>query len=516
MRIELLVATACVLVPLNAAMAETVPRNPTYSRDIAPLFSENCVQCHRPGDIAPMSLLTYEEVRPWAKSIRKVVEERTMPPWHADAGIGEFSNDRSLEQHEIDTILRWVKRGAKEGNPSDLPPAAKLGNEGWRLGKPDLVVRFEEVALQAGGPDQFFDLAGDPGLSVDTWIRGIQVRPSNRKVAHHVIVWQKSEEGTQGWLGAWAAGMDPMEFPGNSGRLLKAGTQLVGDMHYHPAETPESDRTQVALYFAKDNEVEKELVNLWIQNASFEIPAGNANYGARATHTFRQDSYVLSLMPHMHYRGKDFVYTARFPDGRKEELLRVSGYDFNWQTSYVLEEPLYVPEGTRIDCVAHWDNSADNPNNPDPTISVRFGPESYDEMMIGFIDYIVKDGVGPLSPKAEAERYAREREANYPGEVYYADVIADGQIFIGVLHMPRDASPGVWHVNLLGTVQDVPLEDLAWTANAFSARVSIIGQVFDLTGTVDPTSGVLEGRVQEVTNANNTAPVRGRRVEPGE
>ena len=222
------VIAACVVLPFSPVWAGTVPKNPTYSKDVAPIFAASCVQCHRPGDIAPMSLLTYEEVRPWAKSIRNVVEQKIMPPWHADDGIGEFSNDRSLDRHEIDTILRWVKRGAKEGNPSDLPPTPEFGDAGWRLGNPDLVVTFEEVAMQAGGRDQFFDLSANPGLTEDTWIRGIEVRPGNRKIVHHVIIWQKSQEGSQGWLGAWAAGMDPMDFPGNSGRLLKAGTQLVG------------------------------------------------------------------------------------------------------------------------------------------------------------------------------------------------------------------------------------------------------------------------------------------------
>jgi hypothetical protein len=352
-----------------------------------------------------------------------------------------------------------VKKGAKRGKPDDLPSAPTFNDNGWRLGEPDLVITFEETHLDGGGPDQFYDLSEPTGLTEDTWLKAVEVMPSNRKVAHHVIIWQRSEKGgQQGWIGAWAAGMEPMEFSKNTGRLLEANGNLIADIHYHPADTPQTDRTSIALHFAENNEVEKELVNLWVVNGSFKIPAGNPNYAARATYTFPQDSYIISMLPHLHYRGKDFTYTARFPDGRKEKLLSVSNYEFAWQTGYELEEPLFVPAGTRIDCVAHWDNSADNPNNPDPTKDVTFGNESYDEMMIGFIDYVVKDGVRPPSADKLIVIYAEELATKHSGEVYYTNVHdeEDGDIQYAVSYLPAGSDTGTLHLNNNGSMMEIP------------------------------------------------------------
>lgn len=479
-----------------AGTAFAAPSNPTYTRDVAPILFDNCVGCHRAGDIGPMSLLTYDEVRPWAKSILKAVENRVMPPWHADPEHGTFSNDRSLTDGEVETIVKWAKKGAKKGKDSDMPTAPVFDDDGWRLGEPDLILEFDKIDLEAGGPDKFYDLKAATNLKEDTWITAIEIRPSNRKVAHHVIIWQRQDGGgAQGWLGGWAAGMDPMQFPEKSGRLIKAGASLTADMHYHPAETPESDTTRIGLYFAEEGAIEKELVNLWVQNAGFEIPAGAANYPARATYTFAQDSHITGLLPHMHYRGKDFTYTARFPDGTKETLLKVSNYDFNWQTTYTLAEPLAVPKGTRIDCVAHWDNSAGNPDNPDPTKNVRFGNESYDEMMIGFIDYVVDDGVSPLSAEVVIAQFSEELGAKYPGDVYVANVIQeDGQNFYGVLVMPKNESTGTWHLTIMGSKYEAPVTKIAWNGSDFIGTLDLMGQIFDFKGSIAE-DGTLSGNI---------------------
>lgn len=499
------------------SLAHAAPANPTFTKDVAPILFENCVTCHRPGDIGPMSLISYDEVRPWAKSMHKAVQEGVMPPWHADEGIGHFKNERKLTPDQKLTITRWIEQGAKQGDPTDLPPKPQFNEEGWRLGEPDLIVEFDQVDLPAGGPDRFHDLTGKTGLTEDKWITKVEVLPGNRKVVHHVILWQNDSEDQRGWIGAWAAGMAPMEFPEMTGRMLKAGSPIIADMHYHPAETAESDRTRIGIHFADDAEVEKELVNLWIQNASFEIPAGNPNYGARANYTFAQDSYITSLLPHLHYRGKDFTYTARFPDGTKHKLLSVSDYDFNWQTGYEFAEPVFVPKGTRIDCVAHWDNSANNPANPDPTKNVRFGNESYDEMMIGFVDYYVKDGVRPMSPQEAIEILGAELNAQHPGDVYVAAIIQDGPAFNGVLHLPKKGTTGVWHLNVLGSMYEAPVTNVAWDAESFKGTASVMGQSFDFVGTFDPASGELNGNLiipeEELEDEDDVVLIKGKKVQ---
>lgn len=508
------IAVAGGLLMSSSAFGADVPGKPTYTRDVAPILFKNCVTCHRPGDIGPMSLMTYDEVRPWAKSISKAVDNRVMPPWHADPEHGTFKNDRSLTDTEVETIVKWAKKGAKKGVDSDMPVAPVFGEDGWRLGEPDLVVQFKQIDLAGGGPDQFFDLVAKTDLTEDKWITAIEILPSNRKVAHHVIVWQGQDDGGQGWIGAWAAGTDPMVFPEKSGRLLKAGANIVGDMHYHPAETPESDSTRVGLHFAEDSEIEKELVNLWVQNASFEIPAGAENHPARATYTFAQDSHITALLPHLHYRGKDFKYTARFPDGTKQTLLEVNDYDFNWQTTYTLEEPLAVPKGTRIDCVAHWDNSTNNPDNPDPTKSVRFGNESYDEMMIGFIDYVVDEGVSPLTGKEVSAQFGVELSAKYPGDVYEANVIqGDGQSFFGVLVMPKNVATGTWHLTIMGSKFEAPVSDIAWNGSDFKASVDLMGQIYKFKGTITE-DGTLVGNLIDPDDPENEEAVilKGRKL----
>jgi hypothetical protein len=307
--------------------------------------------------------------------------------------------------------------------------------------------------------------------------------------------------------------MDPMQFPEGTGRKLKAGVPLVADMHFHPADTPETDQTKIGLYLAKDEEIEKELINLWIQNASFEIPAGDPDYKARANFTFQQDSYLMAFLPHMHYRGKTFSYTARFPDGKKQELLRVNDYDFNWQTGYEVAEPIFVPKGTRIDCVATWDNSEENPDNPDPTRNVRFGDESYDEMMIGFVDYVVAEGRSAQSPEEAIAALAKEMHAKSPGDVYRVDVLAGGEgTFLGAVELPRDRSTGIWHIDLMGSMREIPVQQIAWDGDNVTAKMEVLGQRFNLVANVDAATGKVTGRLESPDEDDEFAPVRGERV----
>ena len=484
----LMVAVAAMVAiasPAGAAEKTEVPAKPTYSKDVAPILDANCVQCHREGDIAPMALTTYEEVRPWAKSILQNVGNRVMPPWHADPGYGPFKNERKLSDNEVATIVKWAETGAPQGNPADRPELPVFAVDGeWRLGEPDYVITFDETTVEAGGRDEFYNFEHKVDLPEDKWIKSIEIIPGSREVVHHVILWQQGgDQPQQGWLSAWAAGADPTIFPEKTGRMLYKNATIIGDMHYHPAEGETyTDATRVGLHFAEDEAVEKELVNLWVMNADFKIPAGDPNYQAKSEYTFEQDSIIMGLTPHLHYRGKDFKYTLYYPDGKEEELLKVSKYDFNWQTGYEFVEPIEVPEGARIECIAHWDNSADNPHNPDPTRDVTFGNESYDEMMIGFVDYIVKDGVRPVQKKSPVLPVLNKLAEKDPGQVFRADFPGQGPMAI---HLPKEGEGG-WYVDFNGIAGKARLYDIVWDGESFTCKMAIPGQPLqDLEGAID-------------------------------
>ena len=499
--------------PVAYAAGPDVAQKPTYTRDVAPIMNSKCVTCHRPGDIGPMSLRTYDEVRPWAKSIAKYVSERSMPPWHADAGYGPFKNDRSLTETQVATLVRWVEQGARQGRKQDLPPMPEFPKGEWMLGEPDYTFSFDEIEVEGGGPDLFHDFEHKTDFEEDMWVKAIEILPGNRQVVHHVILWQGGPSA-QGWLDGWAAGNRPTVFPEGTGRVLKKGATIIGDMHYHPTETTETDQTRVGLHFAKAGEIEKEITNLWVMNAEFSIPAGDPNYEARSSYTFPQSGRILTITPHMHYRGKDFSYQLTYPDGRVEDLLKVSNYDFNWQTTYILEEPIAVPAGSRIDCVAHWDNSADNSSNPDPTRTVRFGPESYDEMMIGFVDYIVDEGVRPEPPTVSAiTGKIKELVEKYPGEIFTVNIPSPsgGGMQTSALHLPREGEGG-WHVDLNGLVGKARIYDIVWIGDTFTCETLIPGQgVSKLEGTLDRDAKALN--LKMTTPEGMTVPLRATLAE---
>jgi len=459
----------------GTAVAGNSVEKPTFAKDVAPIMFENCAGCHSPGQIAPMSLLSYDEIRPWVKSIQKHVEAKTMPPWHSDDGFGPFSNDRSLSDDDRDTILKWAKLGAPLGNKADLPEAPEVPDaDEWKLGEPDHILTLKEISVPGNSPDQFHDVPTKTNFDEDRWVTAVEILPGNSAVVHHVILWQGEQVG-QGWLSAWAAGGFPDSFPEGTGRLLKKGATILADMHMHPTETDETDVTRIGLHFADDpSEIKKELTNLWVMNTDFVIPAGDSNYEATSTHTFSQDSHVLSVTPHMHYRGKDFKYTATFPDGTSRDLLKVSKYDFNWQTQYWFEEPVAAPKGTRIDCVAHWDNSENNVFNPDPTKTVTFGPESFDEMMIGFVDYIVDEGVRPTFEKQvnPINDKLPELVANHPGDVYKVLIPGQG---LTALVVPQTGTGG-WHVAMGSRAVMAPLTNIVWNGDSVTADLTIPGQ----------------------------------------
>jgi mono/diheme cytochrome c family protein len=385
-------ATALLLAPALAAGLNL--DQPTFVDDVAPILHANCASCHQPDEIGPMSLRTYREARPWARSIARAVENRDMPPWDADPGYGPFKNDISLSDDEIAAITRWAANGAPRGE-GDEPVYRKPEKEGeWTFGEPDWVFEFDPHEVAAEGPDQFLDVPIVTGFEEDRWIRAVEVQAGDRTVLHHFILWRASENSPvqEGWVGAWATGFAPQHFPPGTGRLLPKGRNLIGDFHYHPSGEAATDSSRIGLWFAEPEEVGKELITLPIWNAGIHIPAGDPNYEAEASRVFEEDVEIRAFTPHMHYRGKSMHFSAELPDGSTRDLLRVSRYDFNWQTTYQLAEPIRLPAGTRIHVKAVFDNSAGNPSNPDPTVDVRWGLESTDEMLNGLVDYVAADG----------------------------------------------------------------------------------------------------------------------------
>ncbi len=368
-----------------------------------PIFYKSCAGCHRPGEIAPMSLLTYKDARPWAKAIREKVVSRQMPPWHADPRHGEWRNDRRISQEAIDTIVSWVDSGAKEGDPKDLPPAPQF-TVGWRIGKPDEMFSVPEQSVPAEGVVNYQYLTVPTNFKEDRWVTSAEIRSTGSEAVHHVIVFIQEPGTTRAdarLLVGFAPGEDPAMYAPGFARKVPAGSNLVFQIHYTPNGTALKDITTVGLIYAKAP-VKYAVVTRPVLEARFVIPAGDPNYEVKSSYTFNEPAHLYSFMPHMHLRGKDFEYRAIFPDGSSKILLSVPSYDFSWQTYYVTKEPIAVPKGTRIECVAHFDNSTNNKYNPDPTKAVRWGDQTWEEMMIGWMSFVY-DNPPPAAKASESK-----------------------------------------------------------------------------------------------------------------
>jgi peroxiredoxin len=368
----------------------------TFTKDVAPILQNRCQECHRPGQIGPMSLLTYEDASAWADTIREVIRDKRMPPWYADPAHGKWSNDRSLSQAERDTLLAWVDQGTPRGDPKQLPPPRQFA-DGWRIGQPDVVLTMPkpfDVPAETpkyGVPYKHFYVSTN--FAEDRWVERAEAKPGAPEVVHHIIVFlaPPGENFFPGnpktpALAGTAPGDMPLILPPGSAKKVPKGSKLVFQMHYTPNGRAQKDQSSIGLIFAKKPPT-REVITVPVGNPLFEIPPGADNHNVEAKYVLRKDGYIVGFMPHMHLRGKDFRYEAVYPDGKTEVLLWVPRFNFGWQSIYRPAEAIRVPQGTRIHCVAHFDNSRQNLNNPDPTVPVRWGDQTWEEMMIGWVDF---------------------------------------------------------------------------------------------------------------------------------
>ncbi len=374
------------LATLPAIAATTTPA-PTFHKDVEPILQKRCQMCHRAGEAAPMALMTYEQARPWAKAIRTSVITGKMPPWTADPHYGKFTNDLSLSPAEKQTLVAWVDGGAPEGNEADAPKPAAF-TEGWRIPKPDVVFEMpQEFEVPAKGVIDYQYIPVPTHFTEDKWVQMAEVRPGDRSLVHHSIV--VIDDGTgvnnEEYLAGYAPGSEPQIWRPGEARLVKAGSTLVFQMHYAATGKAGRDRTKIGLVFAK-KPVTERLVAMQVMDPMLAIPPGNGNFRVDASLTIKHPVKLAGMRAHMHLRGKSFQFRAVYPNGDTEILLDIPKYDFNWQPYYYLETPKLLPAGTRIECTAYFDNSANNPFNPDPAALVRWGPQTWDEMMIGWVD----------------------------------------------------------------------------------------------------------------------------------
>ncbi len=443
----------CLFAALTATRAFG-QREVTYSKDVAPIFFEKCATCHRPNDIAPMSLVSYQSARPWAKAIREAVLSKKMPPWHADPAYGEFKHDARLTAAQIETIRAWVDQGAKEGDPKDLPPVPSV-TDGWRIGKPDVVISMpKEYTITAGGPDDYERFGDIPtNFKEDVWVTAVELRPGNRKVVHHAHIYVSPpktasngeqrlslfekytyKEGTvlhmrpeapvvddacrdigEGGLpdqkfheeaeelATYVPGRAPEIYADGYARLIPAGSTITFEIHYTKITgKEEKDRSSVGFVFAKQPP-RKVLRRLDMDAYLFRIPAGAPNHEVTFCHDFKEDVNLLSFTPHMHLRGKDMRWELVGPDAVKHTLMFIPHYDFNWQMEYTLKNPVPAPKGSRLVITVHFDNSANNPYNPDPSRAIRWGEPTKDEMAATWVMYeLANERLPAMQPKTTA------------------------------------------------------------------------------------------------------------------
>ena len=449
-----LAITGSLLLPASQAdTTKTSSKQVTFTKDVAPIFFKNCAECHRAGEAAPFSVISYKDVRPWAKSIREKVVNREMPPWHADPHVQEFKNDRRLTPAEIDTITAWVDGGSQEGDPKDLPPQPAFA-DGWNIGKPDMVITMpEEFTLEANGPDEIQYFETDPGFKEDKYVMMAEARPGNRQIVHHLIAFIRppkegkpapkltpeelkkmreeferdsvfyqdgtltkvkmdapvyddgcqlpsggsgfkrdgsgSDPNQNALLVGFAPGMPVAKWGQGMVKKIPAGSKIVFQMHYSKAAgSVQKDRSMVGLVFAK-GPMEKMVTTHPVSNNYFKIPAGAENHRVTACWRTEQDVTLINSMPHMHLRGKAMEIKVVFPDGKSETVLNVPRYDFGWQTVYYYKKPIAIPKGSKFVVTAIYDNSAKNKFNPNPNADIRWGDPTYEDMMIGWLEYTV-------------------------------------------------------------------------------------------------------------------------------
>jgi hypothetical protein len=402
----------------------------TFHKDVLPILQKRCQECHRQGEVAPMKFTSYKEARPWAKAIKEAVVTRRMPPWHADPHYGKFANDRSLSQNEIDTLTAWADTGAKEGPLKDAPSPVSFV-DGWTIGKPDVVIQMPiAYKVPATGTVEYTYFVVPSGFKEDRWIDKLEARAGSNVVVHHIVVYARApgrkflpdakpgepfvpkksptsdhpaDTGT-GELYGLGDGLEMVAVyvPGGTAyqtrpgqaRLIPAGADLIFQMHYTPNGKETLDQSRLGIVFAKEPPKER-VVNTFIMNPNMRIPAGESNAKVDARVTLKQDVVLQSFFPHMHVRGKAFEYRAVYPSGESQVLMRVPKYDFNWQMSYYLQEPLLLPKGTRIEASAWYDNSPNNPSNPNPKEDVYWGDQTWEEMLAGFMDFAIPVGMTP-------------------------------------------------------------------------------------------------------------------------
>jgi len=412
------VAPATVLAVAGLALPQAaVAQQVSYAKDVAPIFQAKCTQCHHAGTGAPMALTTFEEARPWARSIKTRVSNREMPPWHLDktVGIRKYKNDLSLTDAEIATIVKWVDAGAPGGNPADAPPPQKFQPEDvWHIGKPDLVVKMDgQHKMYSKGPDWWIDYFADVNIPEDRYIKAMEVRPGNRRIVHHVVMYVIEPDAPEGTpegginLHEYAVGKYGDTFAANTGRLLKKGSRLRYDMHYFAVGEELTDQTEMAfIFYPKDYVPKYDVRSISFRNRPFDELEIPPNTVVRHDGYFRlnRPARIDAFQPHMHMRGKAMTLEAIMPDNSVEILSSVDHFDFNWHVSYLYAEgaePL-LPAGTVLHMIGIHDNTANNKRNPDPTMWAGFGERSVDDMLQVWINIVYLDD-------AEYKRLVDER-----------------------------------------------------------------------------------------------------------
>ena len=412
---------------LLAGFATGITATPplSFHKDVEPLLQSHCQTCHRPGEIGPMSLLTYQQTRPWAAAIKEAVVLKKMPPWFADASAHQtYRDDFSLSAAEIETISRWVDSGSLEGDPKDAP-APRAFTAGWNIGQPDQVLEMAEpYRIPAVGTVEYTYIIIPSGFTRDTWVRAAEIRPSNRAAMHHSILFtrqpgskwlagyplrvpfvpaaragtnHRSSDGDRTiegsladeWIVGYVPGQRPLTLPEDTAFLVKAGSDFVLQVHYTPNGRAASDQTKIGLVFAKSPPVHRALIS-GVSNGDFAIPPGDPNYEVTGSRTLASEVKLIGASPHMHLRGKSMGLRAVYPTGESENIFNVPHYDFNWQQMYTFATPRTLPKGAKLELSAAFDNSPGNPRNPDPTATVKWGDQSWDEMALGVIALQIK------------------------------------------------------------------------------------------------------------------------------